>query len=256
MHEAGAVCLLGVRIHALELDPLLEFIVRTVRNANKIKIMYVNVHALNLAYRNPNFRKLLNCSDVTFCDGYGVKWAADFIGERIPQRFTPPDWISLLCQECVNNGFSVFLLGARPGVAEEAATRLLAEYPDLKIAGTHHGYFNKFADSNENKEVLGIIDSARPDILIVGFGMPLQEQWVEENFQDISANVILTAGALLDTLSGEIKRAPKWMTDHGLEWFGRLIYEPRRLWRRYLIGNPIFIWRIVKQRLGILHLER
>ena len=256
MHKAGIVSILGVKVSTIEIEPLLELIVRAIQDAKKIRVMYANVYALNLAYRDPAFREQLNHSDVTFCDGYGVKWAGRFLGEIIPQRFTLPDWISLLCQQCVTRGFSIFLLGARPGVTDKAAARLLKDFPSLKIVGTYHGYFNKNACSLENKELLRMINSARPNILIVGFGMPLQEQWVEDNYQNISADVILTAGALFDVLSGEIKRAPKWMTDHGLEWFGRLIYEPRRLWRRYLIGNPVFIWRIVKQRLGILHLER
>jgi N-acetylglucosaminyldiphosphoundecaprenol N-acetyl-beta-D-mannosaminyltransferase len=100
----------------------------------------------------------------------------------------------------------------------------------------------------ENESVIAIINRLRPNILIVGFGMPLQERWLMENWDRIHANIGLTGGAVFDYISGNVPRAPRWMTDHGFEWLGRLLVEPSRLWRRYLIGNPLFIWRIMKQR--------
>jgi N-acetylglucosaminyldiphosphoundecaprenol N-acetyl-beta-D-mannosaminyltransferase len=144
---------------------------------------------------------------------------------------------------------SLFLLGARPGVAERAAAKLKQRFPDLHIAGTHHGYFDKALGSPQNEVVVDQINAANPDILIVGFGMPLQERWLMENWERLEASVALTGGAVFDYVSGELRRAPRWMTDHGLEWLGRLIIEPRRLWKRYLIGNPLFILRVLRQRM-------
>jgi N-acetylglucosaminyldiphosphoundecaprenol N-acetyl-beta-D-mannosaminyltransferase len=152
-------------------------------------------------------------------------------------------------------GFTFFFLGARPGVADKAAANLKARYPDLRIVGTHHGYFDKTPGSVENEAVIEQINAVKPNILIVGFGMPLQERWLMENWDRIDANVALTGGAVFDYVSGELQRAPRWMTDNGLEWLGRLLIEPRRLWKRYLIGNPLFIWRVLKQRLGLLRFD-
>ena len=101
---------------------------------------------------------------------------------------------------------------------------------------------------------LGRTNAVKPNILIVGFGTPLKERWLMENWDRIEVNVALTGGAVFDYVSGELRRAPRWMTDHGLEWLARLIIEPCRLWKRYLIGNPLFLWRVLKQRLGLLSL--
>ncbi len=127
-----------------------------------------------------------------------------------------------------------------------------ARFPNLQIAGTQHGYFNKGTHSAENEEVLTIINAAAPNILIVGFGMPLQERWCKENWERLNANILLTGGAVFDYASGELRRGPAWMTENGLEWLARLIIEPRRLWRRYILGNPHFLWRVLLQRFGLL----
>jgi N-acetylglucosaminyldiphosphoundecaprenol N-acetyl-beta-D-mannosaminyltransferase len=153
-------------------------------------------------------------------------------------------------------GDSLFFLGARPGVAKKAAETLKAKYPGLRIVGYSDGYFDKTPGSIANETVLRDINRCKPNILILGFGMPVQEKWLMENWDRVDANIALTGGAVFDYVSGELRRAPQWMTTHNLEWLGRLIIEPKRLWKRYLIGNPLFLWRIVKQRLGLLDLDR
>ena len=124
------------------------------------------------------------------------------------------------------------------------------------IAGTSHGYFNKEAYSAENQAVIESINKSRPNILIVGFGMPMQEKWLNENWQSIDSNIALTGGAVFDYISGELKRGPKWMTEHGLEWLARMLIEPKRLWKRYFIGNPKFLFHVILQRFGLLKLPQ
>jgi N-acetylglucosaminyldiphosphoundecaprenol N-acetyl-beta-D-mannosaminyltransferase len=136
-------------------------------------------------------------------------------------------------------------------VAEKAAAVLQAQVPTLRVVGTHHGYFEKSPGHPDNDAVVQAINAARPDMLIVAFGMPTQEQWLHENWARLEAGAALTVGAAFDYLAGEVQRGPRWMTDHGLEWLSRLVVEPRRLWRRYLLGNPLFLWRVVRQRLGL-----
>lgn len=240
--------LLGVRIHAVTVEQVLAYIEQTVRDDRRAVIVYVNAHALNLAYEQPWFRDFLNRSDIVFCDGFGVKWAARLTGRPLPERFTPPDWIGKLATRAARNAQTFFLLGARPGVAERAAARLQAQCSELQIAGTQHGYFDHTSTSAENQAVLNLINAARPTFLILGMGMPLQERWLMENWDQVNARVAVTTGALLDYVAGEVWRGPRWMTDHGLEWLARLFVEPRRLWRRYLIGNPLFLWRVLKEQ--------
>lgn len=234
------ITLFGVKIDNLSLSLLLEKITESVKSANKTILSYTNIHGLNLAFEQPEFRELLNRADLVFCDGFGVILGARLTRQKLDYRFTPPDWIGHLCELCVREGFSLFLLGARPGVAEKAAARLSAAYSGLQIVGTQHGYFDKTQGSAENEVVAEMINHTKPNILIVGFGMPKQEQWIRDNFDRLEVNVFLPVGAALDYAAGEVQRAPRWMTDHGLEWLGRLVIEPRRLWRRYLIGIPLF----------------
>lgn len=148
-----------------------------------------------------------------------------------------------------------YFLGGRPGVAQKASQRLKEHSPDLRIVGIHHGFFDKTPGSSENDKVVHMINRVKPNILIIGFGMPMQERWLMENWDQIEANVVITAGAILDYVSGTLRRGPKWMTDHGFEWLARMIIEPRRLWKRYIIGNPLFVWRVLKQRMGLLKFD-
>ena len=249
------VNLLGVRVCTLSVESLVNFVTRTILAKGKARAVYVNIYAINLAQEFAWFRDFFNNSEVAYCDGFGVKWGARLLGLQIPYRYSPPDWITLLVAECARQRFSLYLLGAHPGIAEKVAELLNQQFTDLNIVGTHHGYFDKSPDSVENKAVLQTINATRPDILLVGLGMPLQERWLMENWDCIEAKFTLPVGAGLDYLAGELPRAPHWMTDHGLEWLGRLIIEPRRLWRRYLLGNPRFLWLVLKQRLEQLRVK-
>lgn len=252
--SALTIKILGVNIRTSSLEDILQFITsEDIKNQIKV-VTYANIHALNLAYSLPWFRDFLNRSDVVFCDGVGVQLGARLLGQRLPQRFTPPDWLGRLAALCAERGFSIYLLGARSGIAEKAAAKLKQASPGLIVAGTHHGYFDKTPGSAENEAVIAKINRLSPDLLLVGFGMPLQERWLAENLQRLNVRVALPVGAAFDYVSGEVRRAPRWMTDHGLEWLGRLVIEPRRLWKRYLIGIPLFFWRVLLQRLGLLRL--
>ncbi len=253
--RTGRINILGVWVDALTVDELHGELVSIIDRHDCIQVLNVNVNCLNLAYERPWLRDLLNSAEVVFCDGDGVRLGARLLGRRLPSRITYADWLWELAQFSEPRGYSFFFLGARPGVADRAAARLQARFPNLQIVGTHHGFFDKAVDSLENEDVIRQINGVRPNILVLGFGMPLQERWLLENWDRVEANIVLTGGAVFDYISGELQRAPSWMTDHGLEWLGRLIIEPRRLWKRYLIGNPVFLYRVLKQRWGLLRLD-
>lgn len=237
------IYLLGVKIDALSLDQLLSEIQLCRQHKDKIIISYVNLHALNIAFSTPWFREFLNQSDLTFCDGVGVKLAARITGQRLVYRFTPPDFMGRICESAIQCELKIFFLGAKPGVAQRAADNLVERFPGLQIK-THQGYFDKIANSEENKLVIEQINQFHPHILILGFGMPLQEKWILENIDSLNIKVAFPVGALFDYLSNQVPRAPRWLTDHGFEWLGRLLIEPRRLWKRYILGNPLFFWRL------------
>jgi N-acetylglucosaminyldiphosphoundecaprenol N-acetyl-beta-D-mannosaminyltransferase len=214
------------------------------------RVMYVNAHVLNQSRASTELRSTLETADLVYCDGYGVRLAAKALGVEIPHRMTGADWIWGLAALCEGNGQSVYLLGSEPGVAQEAARRLHRWFPRLRIVGAHHGYFD--LGSPHDERVIEDINERKPDILLVGMGTPKQELWVDRRWQQVDVDVLWTVGALFDYVSGRVPRAPAWLADNGLEWIFRLAIEPQRMWRqrmwrRYLLGNPVFISRVLSQ---------
>jgi N-acetylglucosaminyldiphosphoundecaprenol N-acetyl-beta-D-mannosaminyltransferase len=209
------------------------------------RVMYVNAHVLNQSREIPSLRAALERADLVYCDGYGVRLAAKALDAEIPHRMTGADWIWHLAALCEAAGQSVYLLGSEPAVAAETGQRLGRWYPRLKIAGTHHGFFD--IGSPHDDRVVEDINARRPDIVLVGMGTPKQELWVEHNAARLDTDVLWTVGALFDYVSGRVPRAPGWLADNGLEWIFRLAIEPQRMWRRYLLGNPVFISRVMAQ---------
>jgi N-acetylglucosaminyldiphosphoundecaprenol N-acetyl-beta-D-mannosaminyltransferase len=241
--------ILGVRFHKLTVDQLLDYIADRGHRERQTVVAYVNVYGMNLAYKMPWYKDFLNEADLVICDGFGVALGAKLLGQPIEakHRTTCPDWIETLVQRCAKENLSIFLLAGEPGVATAAAAKFRQAAPGIRLEH-HHGYFAKSGE--ENDQVLAFINEFKPDILYIGFGMPLQEQWIRDNRDRIAAKVMLPQGACLDFYTGQRYRAPRLFTDHGLEWLARLLTEPRRLWKRYIVGNPLFLWRILKQKFG------
>ena len=225
---------------------LLRKILSLAENGSRSRVSYVNAHVLNQSFTDPSLQRALRESDLVYCDGYGVRLAARLIGLPVPHRMTGADWIWGVAALCEESGKSLYLLGSDPGSAADAAAELRRWYPRLQICATHHGYFE--LDSPHSERVLEHISDHRPDILLVGMGTPQQELWVSRCFDRLETKVVWTVGALFDYLSGRTPRAPHWMSDNGLEWIFRLAIEPRRMWRRYLLGNPAFLYRVLEER--------
>ena len=244
------VYVLGVGVDPITVGELHAEIARLARSGGRGTVLNVNANCLNLLYRSPALREFFGAADVVFCDGSGVMLAARLLGKSLPARITYADWAWQLAAFAEAEGLSLFLLGAEPGVAHRAAQRLLERHPGLRISGVRHGYFDHTPGSPDNEAVLREINTARPDLLLVGFGMPLQERWLMHNRHRLEAGVALTGGAVFDYVSGGLRRGPHILTDNGFEWLARLTLEPRRLWRRYLLGNPLFLLRVLGQRLG------
>jgi N-acetylglucosaminyldiphosphoundecaprenol N-acetyl-beta-D-mannosaminyltransferase len=247
--ELARIYLLGTQLTLCSREQLLVTIERMITSGHKGIVLSGNIHAYNLTYEQQDLRDFFNRADVIRLDGAGVRWGARILGRDTPERMTWADFGWDLARLCEQRGFTLFFLGAKPGVADKATVRLKDRFPDLRVVGTHHGYFDKTRDSPENRAVILRINMIKPNILIVGFGMPLQERWLMDNWDDIGPDVTFTGGAVFDYISGDLRRPPRWMTDQGFEWLGRLIVEPCRLWKRYIIGNPLFLWRVLNQRL-------
>ena len=224
-------------VDRMSLDELLLGMTNWLTSDRPWTIFYANAYAVTLAESDPAFAATMGKADSILCDGFGVYVASRVLGESVPQRFTPPDWIERLGTVCRDNGASMFFLGAEEGVAGEAARRLEVAVPGLRVH-SHHGHFAK--DDESSRAVIEIVNQSGASVLLVGFGMPLQENWIVKYRQQLRPRIALTVGAMFDYVAGNVVRGPRWLTQHGFEWLTRLMLEPRRLWRRYLIGLPEF----------------
>lgn len=248
MRKFPEVNILNIRFHKLTVQELITYIVEAGQIDKKIIIGNVNVRAMNFTYQLPWYQDFINNSDVVFCDGVGVILGAKILGYDLESihRMTCPDYIESLALACEQQNVSLFLLAGKPGVTDKAISKLLEITPNLRIEG-HHGYFDK--TNSENDAVIEKINQFKPDILYIGFGMPLQERWILDNLDKIETRVFLPLGACLDFYTNSVYRGPKWLTDNGFEWLTRLITEPTRLWERYIVGNPLFFYRVFKQKI-------
>ena len=205
-------------------------------------ISNVNAHAINLALKDPEFLRILNGARVCFCDGFGVKLLAKlFRCGRIRDRTTMPGFVEELAARLHSEGKRMFLLGDEPGVADAYAKILETRWPGV-VAGTHHGFILR--DPAAEADALSRIRSARADVVTVGMGMPIQEKWVLRHMNDLPPARYMPVGAHYAWSTQNRRRGPAWATDNGLEWFFRLLYEPQRVWKRYLVGLPEVMMRV------------
>ena len=178
--------------------------------------------------------------------GFGMRIAGRLLNQPVRDNVNGTDLFPRLCAALSLHGRSVYLLGGRPGIAKAAADWAKTHYPLLRIAGAHDGYFG----ADQTGQVVADIRRSRADVLLVAMGVPVQEGWIDRNSASTGATVTIGVGGLFDYYSGRIPRAPAWMRRCGLEWTFRLIQEPGRLWRRYLVGNLVFLARIGRDRLA------
>ncbi len=207
----------------------------------KITVANYNVHSFNLSMLLPWFYNFLQSAEITHCDSSGILKALEFMGLKLPieYRASYTALMPKLLEHCNQQGFSVFLLGSKPECLEAAIARLRSTYPNINVAG-HHGYFS-IEDPEQNEAVIEQINLAKPNILIVGMGMPRQENWIRLHRSRLKTNAILMGGAVIDRLAGTVSDCPAFLSSKGLEWLYRLCREPKRLAIRYLLGNPAFV---------------
>jgi len=233
--------LLGVVVDPLTIAELNERIAKAVARGERWIIAHHNLHSVYLHHRDPKMRAFFARAHVVHIDGMPLIYWARVLGYPVTKqhRVTYVDWVHPLMATATAEGWRVFYLGGKPGVAARAAEKLRRQYSGL-VLETRHGYFTP----EENDAVLEEIARFQPHVLMVGMGMPRQEHWVLDNLERISANAILTAGACFDYVAGVIPTPPRWMGRMGLEWLYRLWSEPRRLARRYLL-EPWFLVPLV-----------
>ena len=242
--EATTIEILRVPINRLTPEQALEEVDRLYERGRPAFIAHTNAHTINLAADDPEYLAVLQRADLVLNDGKGAMLAARILGTRFPADMNGNFFGPLLLEHCAKRGWPVFFLGAGPGVAERAAALLMERFSGLKIAGTHDGFFQT------DEDAIAAIKESGAEVVYVGMGNPLQERWIDRCLARTGARIGVGVGAFFDFITDEVPRAPAWMNRWGLEWVHRLIQEPRRMWRRYILGNPKFIWRTIRQRLA------
>ncbi|EAQ12973.1 exopolysaccharide biosynthesis WecB/TagA/CpsF family protein [Maritimibacter alkaliphilus HTCC2654] len=203
------------------------------------RVHFVNAHCINLAARDLSYARALRSADVVLPDGAGIELAFRAVGHRMAENLNGTDFGPRLLAEAAGRGKSVFLFGGRPGTADAAAARLARDIPGLVIAGTRDGY----EGARDTEAAIRAINASGADILMVAMGVPLQDQWIADHGDDLTPPLTLGVGALFDFLAGNVSRAPRLLRKVRGEWLWRLAVEPRRMFRRYVIGNPEFLFR-------------
>lgn len=248
-----AVCLLDIEIDRVTMDQAVETIAGFVREGQPRQVATVNLDFLRLTRNASAFKETLNAVDLAVADGMPLVWASRLQGEALPGRIAGIDLVAAVCERGAAAGWRFFLLGAAPGIAERAGDAMARRWPGLHIAGTYSPPVGVWDDAEESR-IRDRIRAAKPDVLLVALGAPRQELWTRENLHRLGVPVSIGIGCTLDVLAGKNRRSPAWMQRRGLEWLFRLVSEPRRLWRRYLLhGLPVFARLMLSAAKGRRH---
>ena len=239
------VRILGVAIDDLSFDEAVAQLRGAVRRPSRRSVFFANAHTLQLAHRSAAFRRVLNAGDQVFGDGTGVRWAARLQGVRLRANLNGTDLIPAFMQAADGDGLRYYLLGASPKVVARTAAVTTARFPGWTLAGSHHG----FLDAAANERVVAEINAARPHLLLVGMGNPVQEEWIAANRERLATNLAVGVGGLFSYLSGDYRRAPPVLRRLGLEWLA-VLFTQRQKWRRYMIGAPAFLLSVAIERLS------
>jgi len=247
----------------ITMDEAVEVIVNNIQSKRKTIIFTPNVDHIVKAKFDREFKEIYSHVDLSLVDGMPLVWISGIYGKKLPERINGTNLIIRLCKTIQEKNLSLFLLGPKEEILKLAVGNIKKTYPGLDKIGYRSIPFENLFNYEESLKVINEINKFKPDILLLGFGPPHQEKWIYRYYNFLDAYIFIGVGSTFDFLSKKKKRAPIWMQNLGLEWLFRLIQEPRRLWKRYIIGNTIFLFLLLKdaliifiKNLNILNLQR
>ena len=248
---AKSYSLLGVRVDAVQIPDTIarmeEWIVR--REACHF-VAVTDMHSVMEAQRDRGFRRVLSGASLVVPDGFPLVWMGRRKGYAMRSRVCGPELMAAFCEQTAGAGYRHFFYGGAPGVAEDLAARFAARFPGMKVAGCYCPPFRSLTPG-EDREVVEAIERSRADIVWVGLGAPKQDRWMFAHRERLSVPVLIGVGAAFDFHTGRVPRAPVWMRENGFEWLFRLLVEPRRLWKRYLVYGSQFVILVALELLGL-----
>jgi N-acetylglucosaminyldiphosphoundecaprenol N-acetyl-beta-D-mannosaminyltransferase len=241
--------ILGVRVHVIEMAETIEHLRIWLgdRQSHARFVAVTSMHGVAVARRDAAFRRVLNSADLVVADGTPLVWVGRIKGHRFRQRVSGCDLVDNFCRES-GGAYRHFFYGGTPGAAERLANTLRERFGIL-VAGTYTPPFRPLTNAEE-AELAAVVERASPDVLWAGLSTPKQETWMHQHRHKLKVPLMLGVGAAFDLNSGNVQRAPVWMRDRGLEWLFRLVAEPRRLWKRYLVTIPHTLWFVGLELMG------
>jgi N-acetylglucosaminyldiphosphoundecaprenol N-acetyl-beta-D-mannosaminyltransferase len=231
------VTVAGVPVHAVDVRGALAQIDDFIRTRAPHYNIAINAAKVVSYHEDASLRDAIDDAHLLTVDGQAVVWAARALGHAVPERVAGADLMEVLLAHSARRGYSVYLFGAEQDVVEECAARAKQRHPALVIAGYRNGYFKP----EDKGAIIAAIRDARPDILFLGFGSPSKEYFMKAHYRELGVPFVMGVGGTFDVFAGRVSRAPRWMQRAGLEWSYRLAQEPRRMWKRYLVGNTRFL---------------
>lgn len=229
--------LLNTYVSNVSMKETVKQIEQFISEKKKSYVVAINVDVVVKIEHDPYLKKITDNADMVLVDGKPLVWIAKMEKRPVKGKISGSDLVPLLCARAAKKGYSIFIIGGKEGIAEKAKKRLEEVHPSINIVGTYAPPFGFEKDKVELQKINELISEAHPDLLIACFGCPKQEKWIYENYQKYDATVSICAGATVDFLAGNVKRAPKWMSEHGLEWFYRFLKEPGRMFKRYFVDD-------------------
>ncbi len=229
--------ILNTYVNALSMDETVAEVEKIIRAGKPTQHVVINALKVNLMNEDAELRKIVNACPLINADGASIVWAAKQLGIPLTERVAGIDLFQKLVQVAAEKNYSIYLFGAKEEVVQKVRSILVAKYPSLRIAGIRNGYFTEA----DEPEIVKDMASSGADMMFVAFSSPKKEYWVNKYLNELKIPFVMGVGGSFDVVAGVTDRAPKWMQDHGLEWFYRFIQEPGRLWNRYMVGNWKFV---------------
>ena len=240
--------LLNTYVNNVNMDEAIQAIEDMIASEKKSYIVAINVDVVMKIENDSYLKEITDRADMVLVDGKPLEWIAKWHKRPIKAKISGSDLVPILCKRAAEKGYSIFIIGGKEGIAEKAQQNLERDLPGIRIVGTYAPAFGFEKDEKELNRINEMISSAHPDILIACFGCPKQEKWIYENISKYDAKVSVCAGATVDFLAGNVNRAPRWMSEHGLEWFYRFLQEPKRMFKRYFVDDVKIVGLIKKYR--------
>ncbi|GEP65550.1 acetyl-mannosamine transferase [Clostridium beijerinckii] len=238
---------LNTYVNNVSMKETLSYIENCIKeDSKKSYIIAVNVDVIIKIENDSYLKEIADNADMVLMDGKPLVWISSLLKTPVKEKISGSDLVPLVCEMAANKGYTMFFIGGKEGIADQAKVRLEKQYPQIKIVGTYAPKFGFEKSEEELNKINRMISDVKPDILVVCFGCPKQEKFIYENIDKYDAKISICAGATIDFLAGNISRAPQWMSNNGLEWFYRFMQEPKRLFRRYFVDDTkIFklIWK-------------